>query len=427
METVMNSNMRILIGQYLGESYLVIQNYINNKWQHNDNNKYRGNYFVEKKLKELLNGSIHSIRKNNKNDMIKFRIADNAHVYISDYSLIKNYPELKDLNRALVKGVIGDKVSNQVTLVKTKHRQLSESGITKILLSTCLSISVLETVNFLHLENQSQKFNQEINTLVNLASNQSIIETQSLENNSNAKIDINLEDNVIEGVAIGQINATSIALNELPDNSISELSETEQLIQEYADLYFMDYKAVNGIYNDNYDEINNSDNYKRTFILKVKEAFYLDETIDKDPIITNLTSKEKEEYIIYMAKDIYKVEDENTLALLLAIHRLETYWGESDRCIYDNNPGGIKEGNDFLTFKTFEIGVECFVRNTLKIKDLTVDENTDETNIEYEMQKLYCEGDNTWATEVKEMKESILNNNELDLYLSEDTKTYKKK
>lgn len=425
MENVINGNMRVLIGQYLGESYLVIQNYINNKWQHS-NNKYRGNYFVEKKLKELLNGSVHSIRKNNKNDMIKFRISHNTHVYISDYSLIKNYPELKDLNRALIKGVIGDKVSNQVTLVRTKHKQLSENGIMKILATTCLSIGVLETLGYCYLENQNQAFNQEINTLVNLASNQSIIENQELETTHNKNVDNILEDQIIDALAIGQIGATSVVIDESAGKVEDELSETEQMIEEYANLYFMDYKTVSDIYNANYEEIVNADNSKQTFITKVKDAFYLDEAIDKEPIITDLTSLEKEDYIIHMAKDIYKVEDENTLALLLAIHRLETYWGESDRCIYDNNPGGVKEGNDFLSFKTFEIGTECFVRNTLKIKDLTISDN-DETNIEYKMQQLYCEGDNTWAIEVKDMKESILNNNELDSYLNKDNKTYIKK
>lgn len=421
MENVINGNMRVLIGQYLGESYLVIQRYINNKWQHSNNNKYRGNYFVEKKLKELLNGSVHSIRKNNKNDMIKFRISHNTHVYISDYSLIKNYPELKDLNRALIKGVIGDKVSNQVTLVRTKHKQLSENGIMKILATTCLSIGILETLGYCYLEKQNQAFNQEINTLVNLASNQSIIENQELETK-------NADDQIIDALALGQIGTTSIAVGEsLEKVEVEEqLSETEQMIQEYADLYFMDYKTVSDIYNANYEEIVNSDNSKQTFIIKVKEAFYLDETIDKESIVTDLNSIEKEDYIIHMAKDIYQVHDENTLALLLAIHRLETYWGESDRCIYDNNPGGVKEGNDFLSFKTFEIGTECFVRNTLKIKHLTTSDN-DETNIEYKMQQLYCEGDNTWAIEIKDMKESILNNNELDSYLNKDNKTYIKK
>ena len=426
MENVINGNMRVLIGQYLGESYLVIQRYINNKWQHSNSNKYRGNYFVQKKLKELLNGTVHSIRRNDKNDMVKFRISHNTHVYISDYSLIKSYPELRDLNRALIKGVIGDKVSSQVTLVRTKHKQLSENGIMKILATTCLSIGILETLGYCYLENQNQAFNQELNTLANLASNQSIIETQELETKN---VDDILDDQIIDALALGQIGATSIAVDEsLEKVEVEEqLSETEQMIQEYADLYFMDYKTVSDIYNANYEEIVNSDNSKQTFIIKVKEAFYLDESIDKESIVTDLNSIEKEDYIIHMAKDIYQVEDENTLALLLAIHRLETGWGESRRCIYDNNPGGIKEGNDFLSFKTFEVGAECFVRNTLKIKDLAVSEISDEINIEYEMQKSYCGGDNTWAAEVKDMKESILNNNELDPYLNEGNKTYIKK
>ena len=45
-----NINTRILIGQELGEIYLIVQQYINDKWQHHPSSKYRGNYFVDKKM-----------------------------------------------------------------------------------------------------------------------------------------------------------------------------------------------------------------------------------------------------------------------------------------------------------------------------------------------------------------------------------------
>lgn len=408
MEDVLNGSMRILIGQYLGESYLIVQKYINNKWQHTPNNKYRGTYYVNKILKELLKKNVHSIRTNSKNDMVKFRV-DTSHVYITDYSMIKDYPELKILNKVLIRGTISEKISNQLTIVKEKHKQLTKGEIMKAIIYACLSLGLLETTNDLCLENKNV-----YNVLRDLDNNQSIVNDYVFDQ----KLDI-FNSQVLE---------KQIILSEANMKIESKMSEEEQMIQEYADMYFMDYKTVNDIYHTNYDEIIGSSNPKLTFILMIKDAFYSNDSIDKEPIMTTLTSEEKETCILNIARDIYKVEDENTLALLLAIHRLETNWGESERCIYDNNPGGVKEGNDFLTFKTFEIGAESFVRNVLKIKNLIINENYDETNVEYEMQKIYCEGQNSWANEVKEIKDNILSENILESYLdSSIDKKYVKK
>lgn len=411
MEDVLNGNMRILIGQYLGEIYLIIQKYINNRWQHTSNNKYRGTYYVNKILNELLKNNVHSIRKNSKNDMVKFRIADTLCVYVTDYSMIKDYPALKNLNKVLIRGAISEKLSNQMTFVKEKYEKLTTNEIMKILLYTGLSVSILGITDDLNMSDKD-----EYNKAINLTNNQLLDNDYASTFNQGLDV-INLKK--IE---------KQILMSELDIEEENKLSEEEQMIMEYADMYFMDYETVSDMYYANYDEIVDSSNPKLTFILMVKDAFYANDLIDKEPIMTTLTSEEKEKCILNIARDIYKVEDENTLALLIAIHRLETSWGESDRCLHDNNPGGVKEGNDFLTFKTFEIGAESFVRNVLKIKNLTINENNSENNIEYAMQKIYCEGQNSWANEVKEIKDDILSENVLESYLdSSSDKKYIKK
>ncbi len=83
MENILQSNKRILIGQELGEIYLIIQEYINNKWQSQPKHNYRGNYFVMKKIKELLKYDINDICTGNKRECKKF--------CVNTYFPIRNY------------------------------------------------------------------------------------------------------------------------------------------------------------------------------------------------------------------------------------------------------------------------------------------------------------------------------------------------
>ena len=122
MEKIAKFNTRILIGQELGEIYLIIQEYVNNKWQNHPKNYYRGNYLVKKKLKELLKYNINGIRKSKKNDLIKFKIENNIYVYVIDYSIIKQNPELKSLKTAINKNLVYQKIINGFTLKKDKHK-----------------------------------------------------------------------------------------------------------------------------------------------------------------------------------------------------------------------------------------------------------------------------------------------------------------
>ena len=119
-----NINIRILIGQELGEIYLVVQQYINNKWQHYPSNKYCGNYLVGKKIKEILKYNIEDVRKNDRNDLLKFKITNNIYVYINEYSILKNYSELKDLNKLIIKNLVYQKISDKTVLVKKLHKKV---------------------------------------------------------------------------------------------------------------------------------------------------------------------------------------------------------------------------------------------------------------------------------------------------------------
>ncbi len=193
------------------------------------------------------------------------------------------------------------------------------------------------------------------------------------------------------------------------------------MIAEFANIYFLDYNTVEQLYNSNKSVIDSSENPKKTFIVMVKDYFYQTD-IDKTPIVSNKTREEKEDYIIHMAKDIYGVEDKELLALILAIHRLETGNSTSRRCVYDNNLGGVTDGSGFLTFKTFEIGAECFVRTvTNRVNEAYASPYYDYSlPIEYNIQEVYC--DSSWGPQINPIKVSILNSGELDKYFNDKQK-----
>ena len=400
MEKIAKFNTRILIGQELGEIYLIIQEYVNNKWQNHPKNYYRGNYLVKKKLKELLKYNINGIRKSKKNDLIKFKIENSIYVYVSDYSIIKQNPELKSLKTAINKNLVYQKIANGFVLKKDKHK--SNNAI-KFVIASSISLGIIASINYT--DNNKVIFKFDDIKLNKNNHNNSQTESFLLTNfNSDfGKIKIDYQD--YEKVE-------------------HKLNNEFDIIEEYSNMYFMDYDRVKQIYLSNYDEINNSNNIELSLLLKVKDEFYSDASIDKTPIVTGKTSEEKEKYIIDIAEGIYKVEDKDELATLLAIHRLETSWGMSDRCVYQNNPGGLKEDGEFLEFKTFEIGAESFVRNVLKIKTIAENNYQFDCDILYGMQQIYCDDDIRWAIEAEQIKNSILDNEELDKYLNKEKNQY---
>lgn len=384
-------NTRILIGNELGENYFIIQELVNDKWHVYPQNCYQGNYFVRKKIKELLKYNIDSIQRSNKNDVIKLRLNNNINVYINNYSIIKNNPELKILRNIINKELIYKKFIKNFSLKKSKN--ISNDNSLKLVILSSISLGIIISSSNFDIHN-----NFRINTDDLLISNNSYYD--------------NLHENFLFNYDYNY-NKMKFSYHNHGEVSNEEVCDID-VIEEFSKMYFMDYNRVKQIYLNNYDEINNSENADLTLLLKVKNEFYNDDTIDKNPIITDKTSEEKEKYIIDIARRIYKVDSNEEFAILLAIHRLETSWGKSDKCVYDNNPGGLKEGDKFLEFKTFEIGAECFVRNVLKIERQAIQNYDNNLSLEENMQKIYCEGENDWAKEVTCIKQSLLSSNDFD-------------
>ncbi len=464
MENISNidiKNTRILIGQNLGEAYLVVQRLIDNKWKSHPKSIYRGNYHVNKKIKALLKHNIDNVRKNTKNDFVKFKVAG-IYVYVNDYSQIKNLPEFKTLNDRLALQML----SQKMVLIKNKPIQASSDQIIRIVCASALSLGIIgvasnlevsSNVNAQYLANSSVISNEESYSLdlSQTVDNSKIIQSLTNQVISNHKTNDNfvlinvpeqetildkLEDiDVVEPVAYAEVSEDIIE-EEVPAEQLENNWESNQnmilndninsvdlMIQNYARIYFMDVDTVANIYYDNYDTIINSSNPEQTFLILVKDEFYNTSWIDKTPIQSDMTSADKEQCIIDIATNIYKIEDQNTLILLLAIHRLESGRGTSELCTYKNNPGGLREGNDFLSFKTFEIGAESFVRNVQKNINNTynMDNYNYDVSFEENMQEIYCQDGSAWGQQVRELEAEIVENNELDNYLDNGNKIYK--
>lgn len=432
MENIMMPSKRILIGQELGEAYLVVQKYRNNKWQHQSKDKYRGNYYVDKKIRELLKQNIHGIRKDAEKDIVKFKVNENIAVYINEYSSLKDYPELKLLDQTLTMKIICQKVAKKIALVKNLPYKIIDNRVMNFILAGTLSLGIVNGV--------AHNIEDKEDIIKSDTVSEDIIETTANIIPTAEPIDINrLENEFIYGQykisTLNDLQNKDIATHKINDNYSleeynQEILEQTPMIEEYADMYYMNTETVFNLYNSNYSNIINNDNPEKTFLMIVKDGFYADNSIDKTPIISDMSSEEKEQCIINIARNIYKIEDEDQLAIILAIHRLETGRGTSRRCVEDNNPGGLKSGS-FLEFKTFEIGAEAFVRNALKIINKTYNMSDYDYNLSFEknMQKIYCEGECDWAEQVEGFEYAILASGDLDNYIAksnEQQKVYSK-
>ncbi len=433
MENIMMPNKRILIGQELGEAYLVVQKYRNNKWQHQSKDKYRGNYYVDKKVKDLLKQNIHDILKDDKKDIVKFKVDENIAVYINEYSSLKDYPELKLLDQTLTMRIICQKVAKNIALAKNLPYKIIDNRVMNMILASTLSLGIVNGVAH-NIEDKEDIIKSDtvsediIETTASIISTEEPIDIHKLENES---IEIQYKISTLNDLQNKDISTHKINDNYSLEEYNQEILEQTPMIEEYADMYYMDTETVFNLYNSNYSNVVNNDNPEKTFLMIVKNGFYSDNSIDKTPIVSDMSSEEKEQCIINIAKNIYKIEDEQQLAIILAIHRLEADHGNSRRCVEDNNPGGVRDRNGFLIFKTFEIGAEAFVRNALKLINKTYNMHDYDYNLSFEknMQKTYCQDGSDWGEQVEGIKYNILTSGDLDNYIAksnEQQKVYSK-
>lgn len=143
--------------------------------------------------------------------------------------------------------------------------------------------------------------------------------------------------------------------------------------------------------------------------------------IDSTPTIENISRQEREQIIVDMAV-LHGMDDQETLATILAIHRLETGHGTSNLCVNQNNQGGIIDDGEFLSYPTVAAGAESFVRTVKNQRNSLIGEGIYNYNntLAENIKDYYCteevSGAGPWDDAVDEIKKSILENNELSNY-----------
>ena len=423
----------IIIKKINNQIYLLIEQYneILNKYE--TIKKYNQKILINKLLEKILLLNLNDFYLSEQYDIFSFKINNRIPVLIFEYSNIKNNDIFSKLNYNLNKKKI-DYNNNKKTMKKFLAIIMAfgfnfnincinlEDGSNELKNYSIYKEENInnETLNFLNISKIKDYLIDYKNNIGNnkLLKNINISLQKNEKKDSNITTNFNKENNK-------KIKEEKKDSNYKKSKQSKEKNQENEMIEEFSKIYYLDYEFVQKLYNENIEQIEKSDNPKKTFIILVKNAFY-NSDIDKTPTVSSLSESEKEDYIIYMAKDIYDVQDKELLALILAIHRLETGNGTSRRCIYDNNLGGISDSKGMLTFKTFEIGAECFVRNVTNI----VSEAYESSNynydlpIEYNIQDIYC-GDG-WGKEVNKIKNKILNNNELDKYFNSKENNIKK-
>jgi hypothetical protein len=240
-------------------------------------------------------------------------------------------------------------------------------------------------------------------------------------------------------VVIEQNDVLELMPNVIEDSYIEETPEEPQLseeealylsnIEEYSEMFFIDEEKALEIIESNKEEVENEYVNEEVGIIRVLASHFHDDTsISKTPIVSDITPLEREKLIIQFAK-VHGVSDVDTLATMLAVHRLETGKGTSPACIEKNNFGGLRARNRktgkyyVMSFKTPEIGAEAMVRTFLNIKQKSLNSKNYKPNssLEENMNKIYC-GEDTWPSKVTDLKREVISEYNLNDYLKEEEK-----
>lgn len=269
---------------------------------------------------------------------------------------------------------------------------------------------------------------------LNISNDQSDLTSNTLEPIENPII----QEEIIENLESYEDNNEVIIKNDIKivdePLKVEELTDEEKIIDKYSKMYFMDYDILENLMSENFD---NSKSYELNVISIAQNYYWENESIDKTSIPSNLQEEEKEQKILEFA-NIYNIQDEDTLATLIGVHRLETGYGTSKIYLESNNCGGVfkfENGKGSLArFKTIDIGAESFVRNfvynmSLAQRGINSGDPRYDANksLAFNLNVTYCmdpigPSEMTWAEIVDQIKEEVKETDILDNYISFDIK-----
>ena len=325
----------IIIKKINNQIYLLIEQYneILNKYE--IIKKYNQKILINKLLEKILLLNLNDFYLSEQYDIFSFKINNRIPVLIFEYSNIKNNDIFSKLNYNLNKKKI-DYNNNKKTMKK--------------FLAIIMAFGFNFNINCINLEDGSndlknysiykeENINNETLNLLNISKikdylidyknnigNNKLLKSINISLQKNEKKDSNITTN-FNKEKNKKLKEEKKDSNYKKSKQSKEKNQENEMIEEFSKIYYLDYEFVQKLYNENIEQIEKSDNPKKTFIILVKNAFY-NSDIDKTPTVSSLSESEKEDYIIYMAKDIYDVQDKELLALLEKIEQasLRTFY-----------------------------------------------------------------------------------------------------
>ncbi|MCM1371107.1 MAG: glucosaminidase domain-containing protein [Clostridium sp.] len=358
-------------------------------------------------LQEIINGSIKKLSFRNNKTLVYF---EDRCIVLQDIKLLKNkelkplYDIVRDYRKA--KTILNLKKEFKLERMSVKGKIKMASAFTSAAL-IITTISIPDYKNNIDTNESQYQYNQILN--------QDIF--KYLEESSTKK-NIDKPNELFKPQKV----------EELP-----KITEEELIIQKYADIYFIDYNDARNYVSQNINDINESDTFEVGVMDCLSRYHWLDERIDKQPIMSNLTEEEKERFILEIA-NAYGIYDEDVLATMIGAHRLETGYGTSKVYLNYNNCGGVMQYNnktkkmEYIKSKTFEIGAISFVKTFVNIMNSVLErvQNNEEgfdinKSLAYNMDPVYCahipEEGPRWYQVVDELKLKVIESGMLADYV----------
>lgn len=230
------------------------------------------------------------------------------------------------------------------------------------------------------------------------------------------------QENLFQSVSLSNPVQKSIALPDFLVNrdwffEIVDFSNANDVISFACHMYHMDRSQVEQAILTHQDTIEEAVNQNVGIMRAVAKDYWNLENMDRTPVIATL-SQEKREQLILKIADMYGITDTETRATLLAIHRLEADWGNSDLCQNSNNLGGVKVGGSYVVYPTQASGAEALVRTVLNLKMRAIENGVyeEEKSLAHNIGRYYCTelvpgATSSWESVVEGMTSQVLEEN----------------
>lgn len=395
---------RIIIGRNNKDYYYSIRERLNETWIVIESKDYN----AEESIRDLLNIEIETLKYFN--NLLFVKTNDDL-VVVENYSQLNHDKVFKSFNERVKKKLINTNLMNKQKALQKKSNHKKAIISSKVICMTAI-ISAILLSSSLTIEGDGNIGMTPIATK----------QWTGIKQKDGPYIKA---PNIVANPILS-ILTTSRKVPVIPKTNPEE-EYFQNKIKEYSGMYNIDEKRALQLIVENEEKIKTEYVNQEVGIIRVFALEMLnDPNISKEPEVSDVSALEREKLLLQFAK-IHEITDADTLATMIAIHRLETGNGSSDACIYQNNFGGLRYRNSqtgkyyVLSFKTPQIGAEAFVSNFLKMKEAANNSKyyNPSRSLEVNMNHIYC-GEGSWPTKVQELKQEVINEYNLNEYICEE-------